>query len=487
MSMVKWYVSCLMGPRLYYLYFQEMTEYVPNRAERWSDKPIRIVSRFWPLFLLIMPISILVPICGFLVPVSLLVLSFLFLLRGVGRYRNAVYRKFISDVELDIEQCQEKLKYESTNYYDFDVSVLPHLFHQNQSKLVPKTPKITTHTFDRFLASFLSCFVYPGSVRFDLYRSSKVYAESRYKLISAYSAHRIRLKCNSRQTIDCMYANPNNTTENKLVISCKGNYSFYESRGMSQWLSRGPAVLGWNHCGCGYSTGSPTGKQEKESILTVVSYSVQILGFPLENIVLYGNSIGGFTACFAVASFPNIGGILLEATFDDINNLIPALIPRFLPRRLIQYILRYCYDLNNIEYLMAYNGPVTLIRKTDDVLMRSNRNELGSNRSNFILIRLIKQRYGHVFMNEDSLEGVNRWMSVDSNERFQIERKLDHRLFRRYFENFNLSQTEELSETSKQDLAVFIATQFMKNQKAPHSSNLSSNLVKIPKHIPWNN
>ena len=90
-------------------------------------------------------------------------------------------------------------------------------------------------------------------------------------------------------------------------------------------------------------------------------------------------------------------------------------------------------------------------------------------------------------MNEDSLEGVNRWMSVNSNERFQIEHKLDHRLFRRYFENFNLSQTEELSETSKQDLAVFIATQFMKNQKAPHSSNLSSNLVKIPAHIPWNN
>ena len=486
MSMVKWYVSCMLGPRLYYLYLEELTEYLPNRTESWSDRPIRIVSRFWIFFLILVPlVSILVPLGGFLVPVSLLTLAILFLLRGVGRYRNVVYRNFISELELDKEECQKQRKYESTKKYDFDVTVLPPLFHQNESKLVPDTPELTTLMFDRCLASILSCFVYPASVRFDLYRSCKPLAENRYELISAANGVRFRFECRSRQVIDCIYAYTTHGT-NTLVVLSKGNYSFYESRGIAQWLLKGYAVVGWNHCGCGYSSGSPTGRQEKEAILTLVSYSVQVLGYPLERIFMHGNSIGGFTASYAVAAFPNIGGILLEATFDDICCLVPALVPSYFPRRLVQCFLRYCYDLNTIRYLRGYRGPVTLVRKTDDILMRSKADEIGSNRANFILIELIQLRYGMVFRNADSLQGVRKWVSADKKERLQMEMELDRNACRGYLTNCNLSQLEELSDRCKQNLGVFIATQFMKNQKALHSSNLSSKLVKIPEHIPWN-
>ena len=485
--MVKRYVSCLLGPRLYYLYLEELTAYVPNRAERWSDRPIRIVSRFWPLFLILFPlVSLLVPLGGFLVPISLPFLLVLVLLRGVGRYRNAVYMKFILELELDKKECQKQREYESTKKYDFDANVLPPLFHQKESKLVPNTPELTTRIFDRCLASVLSCFVYPASFRFDLYRSADYISKSRHRLVAVYNGRRFRLQCNSRQIIDCIYAYPKQTGTNKLIISSKGNYSFYESRGIDQWLRKGYAVIGWNHCGCGYSSGSPTGRQEKEAVLTLVSYSVQVLGYSLDTIVMHGNSIGGFAACFAVAAFPNIGGILLEATFDDISNLVPVLVPRCLPRGLVQTALSYCYDLNNMGYLMGYKGPVTLVRKTEDMLMRSDTNEIGSNRCNYILMELIKERYGTVFKNEESLEGVRRWLSADDGERYIMELELDRVAYRGYLINSDLSQIENLSEDCRQNFGIFIATQFMKNQKAEHSSNLSSDLVKIPAHIPWN-
>ena len=483
MNLVQWYGSCLVGPELYYIYDGTMSPYEANHIEKWTHPPFKFFNRFYKLFILCSSIFIFLPLGEFVALISLFVFSLLYLLRGLGRARNPVYRKFITTLALDLKTCGEKQNYESTKSYDFDITYLPPLYHQNKFKLCPKISKLPKHHFDWLLSKIFSVFVYPGSIRFSFYRNSRNHAKYRYQLTKSYKGSRVKLQCNSRQVLDTMYAVPSLMRHNTLVIVCKGNYSFYESHGMTSWVRRGYPCIGWNHCGYGYSTGSPTGRQEKEAILTLVSYAVEVLGYPISNILLHGNSIGGFTACFAAAAFPDIHGLILEATFDDIRNLIPALVPRFLPRKLITRILRYCYDLDNISYLLQYRGPLTLIRKTEDILMRSEPENLGSNRMNFVLLDVMKLRYGHLFINEDCFERVQLWLSADLGEICEIEKNFNRNPCVTYLENYNSLSQQETSLCFKKDLALFIATQLLKNQNSPHSSYLSSQFFEPPTHI----
>ena len=316
MHLVQWYGSCLVGPELYYIYDGSMSPYEANRIERWTHPPIKFFTRFYKLLILCSSVFLFLPLGGSIILTSLFALSLIYLLRGVGRINNPVYHKFITTLVLDLKMCVERQSYDSTKSYDFDISCLPPLYHQNKFKLSPKTSELPNHYFDWLLSKIFSVFVYPGSVRFSFYRKSRNHSKCRYQLTTSYKGSRVKLQCNSRQILDTMYAVPSFRRHNTLVIVCKGNYSFYESHGMTSWVRRGYPCIGWNHCGYGYSTGSPTGRQEKEAILTLVSYAVEVLGYPVENILLHGNSIGGFTACFASAAFPDIHGLILEATFD---------------------------------------------------------------------------------------------------------------------------------------------------------------------------
>lgn len=133
-----------------------------------------------------------------------------------------------------------------------------------------------------------------------------------------------------------------------------------------------------------------------------------------------------------------------------------------------------------------YKGPVTLIRKTDDILMRSEIDEVSTNRANFLLLELIKKRYGSVFTSEESLESVRIWLGVEEDVRCEIEKQLDKEKCSNHLENFDSSLLEGLSDSFKQEIAVFLASQFMKNQKGPHSSVLNFDYIQPPAHVPWN-
>ena len=486
--MLKWYIPCVRGPHLYYSYSNgKMTPYVPNATERRSDRCISLIWRIWIVFLISVPIvSILAPwIFLFLVPLKLLYFTS-YLLRGLGRFNNPVYRDFLIDLKQDTRQCLQLGHYNSTKLYDFDISVLPPLFHQKQSKLVSSVSNPPFRPFDTGLALILSYFVYPGSVRFSYFRSFYAVTEGRYKITSKFNGARVRLQCNSGQVIDAMYAKPNQPLSNILIIACKGNYSCYEMGSIFSWLNKGYPAIGWNHCGYGYSSGSPTGRQEKEAIFTVVSYAVEVLGYPLERIMLHGNSIGAFTACYAAAAFPKIHSLLLESTFDDAIKMVSYLIPWCFPHRLVQRVLRYCYDLNNTEYLCQYEGPVSIVRKYDDILMRGVIEEVGSNRANFLLLEVIRHRYGDVFKSEDDLEGVKEWLCVEEAERYMIEGEMDRNKCIELLESPDVAKLEGLSDLCKQELAVFVATQLMKHQSGKHSAPLGLRYTNPPKRVPWN-
>lgn len=56
--------------------------------------------------------------------------------------------------------------------------------------------------------------------------------------------------------------------------------------------------------------GSPYPAQEKTGIAVVVEFAIKKLGFSVEDIVLYGWSIGGYTTSWAAVNHPQLRGVV---------------------------------------------------------------------------------------------------------------------------------------------------------------------------------
>lgn len=79
---------------------------------------------------------------------------------------------------------------------------------------------------------------------------------------------------------------------------------------MSTPLSLKYSVLGWNHPGFACSTGAPYPEQDKNAIDAVVQLAIHRLGFAVEDIILYGWSIGGVSALWASNLYPDVKGVV---------------------------------------------------------------------------------------------------------------------------------------------------------------------------------
>jgi len=127
--------------------------------------------------------------------------------------------------------------------------------------------------------------------------------------------------------IDTMFVDHRNKNTNgeTLVICCEGNAGFYEIGIMSTPVTCGYSVLGWNHPGFYGSTGTPYPDQETKAVDAVMQFAINKLGFKVENIVVSGWSIGGYSSTWLAMNYPEIKGLVLDATFDD---LLPLAVPR---------------------------------------------------------------------------------------------------------------------------------------------------------------
>lgn len=111
------------------------------------------------------------------------------------------------------------------------------------------------------------------------------------------------------------------------MICSEGNAGFYEIGVMVTPLNAGYSVLGWNHPGFGGSTGLPYPQNDINAMDVVIKFAVERLGFSLDEIILFGWSIGGFPSSWAAMQYPDIKGIVLDASFDDILPLAEAKMP----------------------------------------------------------------------------------------------------------------------------------------------------------------
>ncbi|XP_011693585.1 PREDICTED: abhydrolase domain-containing protein 16A isoform X2 [Wasmannia auropunctata] len=521
MSLIRTLWRCTFSPRLFKIYEKS---YEARSLERWGDQIVISFAAIWSISLYAVPVIAMIAMyhrgysltdnasylskwaasAGAILVASLAA-------RGYSRVNNPQYVKFVETLNEAHLHYNASAKQE-LHKYDFEFWAWPVEF--NVSKLSDTADKLTLEKIAKasgrlrrqsgkeFLFAipckllsyvvahtFAGKLIYPGSVSFVGWAFGSTLAKGRADLIKQ-GGERYKLMTTDKNQIDAMFVDRRNKSANgnMLVVICEGNCGFYETGMISTPLTKGYSVLGWNHPGFGGSTGAPYPEQEENAVDCIMRFAIEHLKFPEERIILYGWSIGGYTATWAAMNYPSIHSLVLDATFDDI---LPLAIKTMSPslEGLVRNIIRDYFNLNIAEQLNRYNGTVLLVRRTDDEILCIPHNSLAGNRGNMLLMKLLLRRYPHLF-SETSESGtvLSRFLSAEASDRtsilesFNVEEKHCLQLIASNIRsddgviNYPSTLGQNCNIRTKSQLILFLATMYMQDQSTSHCLPLSVDL-----------
>lgn len=203
-------------------------------------------------------------------------------------------------------------------------------------------------------------FVYPSSMFLMTRALLPLLQQGQERLVDRYRGRCAKLVACDGNEIDTMFMDRRQRLGShgrglRLAICCEGNAGFYEMGCLSAPLEAGYSVLGWNHPGFGGSTGAPFPQRDANAMDVVVKYALYRLHFPPAHVVVYGWSICGFTASWATMRYPELGALVLDATFDDLVPLALKVKPHSW-KGLVVRTVREHFNLNVAEQLCHYPG-----------------------------------------------------------------------------------------------------------------------------------
>ncbi|XP_030640148.1 phosphatidylserine lipase ABHD16A [Chanos chanos] len=541
MALPMWF-RCVFGPKLQRIHRSpDQTRpdgrtgrrgwlYQPRTLEKHTDSILGVASALWSLSYYSSPLllcylyrkgyicsSKLVPVSQYVGTVLVCLLG-VACLRGLGRWRNPDYLQFITILE-ETKKNHTPSNKKKLACYSFDFAHWPADFSWREvsspklSKggvsLLKPEPKhrgaadswlnsvrtlpchvisfLITHSFGRRM-------LYPGSVWLLHKAISPMLQQGQAKLVEEYEGERNKLIACDGNEIDTMFVDrrreggPNGKT---LVICCEGNAGFYEVGCMNTPLEGGYSVLGWNHPGFAGSTGVPFPQNEANAMDVVIQFAVHKLGFQLSDIVIYAWSIGGFTATWAVMSYPEIKSVVLDASFDDLLPLALKVMPDSW-RPLVTHTVRQYMNLNNAEQLCKYQGPVLLIRRTkDEIITTTGPEDIMSNRGNDLLLKLLQFRYPKV-MTEDGIRAVRHWLAATTQTEevsvynsYEVDDDWCTSVLLSYQTDrethFPWSVGEDMALEGRRQLALFLAHRYLRNFETTHCTPLPISEF----HTPW--
>ncbi|KAH0619272.1 hypothetical protein JD844_019184 [Phrynosoma platyrhinos] len=357
---------------------------------------------------------------------------------------------------------------------------------------------IMAHSLGRWL-------LYPGSVFLLNQALLPVLAKGQACLLRDYNGKRAKLVARDGNKIDTMFVDRRTKQTgqaeergSQLVICCEGNVSFYQWGCLFTPLKTGYSVLGWNHPGFAGSTGQPYPENDANAVDVVIRYALQRLGFRIQDIIVYGWSLGGYSATWVAMSYPLLGALILDATFDDLLPLALNVMPKSWKKLVVRTVKDH-FNLNVGEQLCKYLGPVLLIRRTKDEVittcpfgLEDQITNLRCNRANALLIQLLEHRYPDV-MSQEGLEAVHDWLRAANPKqeeaiyrRYKINDDLCTKKLRDYKaslchgNHFPWRVGKYTARREKQQMAVFLAKKHMKNVEATHWSLLKPQDFQMP-------
>lgn len=445
-----------------------------------------------------------------------------FALRGFGRYSNQDYLDFLRALNRAKAVPSDATK-RIINHYDFEFKAWPADYIWAKSKLAdfnnPPSPyektfpssasksnetqlnegffkKVTRHTMELISYVIMTTIgrrmIYPGSTAFFQLIMQPAILAGRAKLIEEHEGVRYKLVTYEQNYIDSMFVDRRNYTPNgeTLVIGCEGNGGFYELGVMAAPLACGYSVLGWNHPGFAGSSGVPYPSQEVSAMDVVMKFAIDKLGFKPQSIIVHGWSIGGFTATWAGMRYPNVGGLIIDASFDSILPLALNIMPSVL-KPLTQTAINSHFELNNSRHLSYHKGPVLLIRRTqDEVISTDPNNSPSTNRANNLLLDLLKQRFPNL-IDEISTKSLHEYLAggVDHQQNYLNRHSVNakectRKLIDHLRNSDRMSYPIEISADSnptKEQLVLFLASKYMMDYDSLHCAPLP------PSHFqrPW--
>ncbi|XP_053103827.1 protein ABHD16B-like [Hemicordylus capensis] len=340
--------------------------------------------------------------------------------------------------------------------------------------------------------------LYPGSVSFLTKVPLTLLVKCRTHLMENYNGRRAKLITCDGNEIDTMFVDRRKEgswreQESQLVICCEGNGSFYEMGCFYTPLKAGYSVLGWNRPGFARSTGKPSPQKDINAMDVVIQYAIHHLKFGLPAIAVYGYSLGSYTASWAAMTYPELGALVLDASFDSLLPLAVKMTGKSC-RKLVVQMVKEHFDLNVAELMCQYPGPVLLIRRTLDEITSTQNNlpAIRTNRANELLLQLLKCRYPDIICGEE--DAVRLWLMADCP---QVE-TLIYRYYYKVDEHWCIRQLQSyrsslepncnfpwrvgrnLSPIRRKQLAVFLASKHLKNVETTHGRTLPSQEFEMP-------
>lgn len=547
MSNIRSLLNCIFGPRLYSFYrltghtlssttpdvLKKTHRYQPSSLESASDYVIRLSKLITYFGAYVSPVLFTYLVYKRNVPGSLFnsmdhsvllrlftagmsILVGSFFVRGIARYSNQEYLAFL-DV---LEKAHKNLSISNKrilNHFDADLSAFPVDFRWSEARdKRPPIPYVKTFPLqpdsDNIIARQMFLvrapiellmsivmktlgrrLIYPGSTSLFQTLMEPAISAGRLKLIEEHGGVRHGLVSFDGNRVDTLFIDRRGSTPNGdyLVIGCEGNGGFYEIGTIMTPLEAGYSVLGWNHPGFGGSSGVPYPDQEVAAVDTVVKFAIDKLNFTPSQIVIYGWSIGGFTATWAGMRHPNIHGLVIDASFDHILPLARNLFPGIL-YPLIEFGVKQHFDLDNSRHLKYYQGPVLLIRRSqDEVISTDPYNSPPHNRGNYLLIDLLKERFPiliddrairlireYLGGNERYQSGILKRYSVNDNNCLRL--LLDY--FRSHKTGYPVGIGAELDFVTRDQLVLYLASKHLIDYDSVHCAPLPGRYL----HRPWN-
>ncbi|KAJ8736852.1 hypothetical protein PYW07_000123 [Mythimna separata] len=438
--------QCLFAPRLYKVYRDGPKDslYQPQGLEKWGDMIISTAHTLLNISMYTSPFIIMyIYKRGFFTIDEMkslgrffggltVLLAFSFFVRGYGRTTSARYVQFIKALKTPNSDRQAYLT--ELRKYDFDIKAWPTTYsvasreksswfdhHPFKFCANPELPVIqrsflqvlafcATHTFGLRL-------IYPGSLGVVHTLLWGALFQGRTTLVENHDGKRAKIGTADGNHIDTLFVD-NRLRSSKgrtLVVCCEGNSGFYEIGIMNTPIKSGYSALGWNHPGFAGSSGKPYPSQEHNAIDAVMQYAINELGFRPDHIVLFGWSIGGYTATWAAVNYP-VAALILDATFDDLLPLAQNQMPQSWSL-LVKEVVRSYVNLNISELIADYEGPVQLVRRTEDEIISLRQGILSTNRGNYLLMELIQQRHHDSVQNPFAKVALVKLLALSENQR----------------------------------------------------------------------
>lgn len=148
----------------------------------------------------------------------------------------------------------------------------------------------------------------------------------------------------------------------KIILLCHGNAGniSYKEQKMIALRNMGYSVLAFDYSGYGKSTGIPSEQTLYDDTSSMVAFLRE--SYSPENIILYGESLGGPVATYAARRY-SIQTLILEAPLPNMKVLIKHKYP------ILSYFASFFPEFDTSAYLNGYKGKSLIMHSpTDEVI-----------------------------------------------------------------------------------------------------------------------